>query len=68
MDAMCLAHESSPAAKGTANSGLDCCSYAREIPPTYVVVLIWHYLLMKTLVLQGLERRKRWEVVPKALN
>lgn len=50
MDAMCLAHESSLAAKATANSGLDFCSYAREIPPTCPVVLIWHSLLMKTLV------------------
>lgn len=62
MDAMRLAHESSHAAKATADLGLDFCSSAREIPPTCLVGLIWHYLLVKTLVLRGLGRRKRWEV------
>ena len=47
MDAMCLAHESSPTTKGPANSGLDICSYVSEILPTQLVVLTWYYLLMK---------------------
>lgn len=49
MQSMCLAHECSPAAKATANLGLDFCSYVREIPPT-CLVLFWHYLFVRHLV------------------
>lgn len=51
MDAIYLAHESLTAVRVTANLGLDFCSYVREISLTCLVVLIWHYLLVKTLVL-----------------